>query len=164
MGEGMQRADESPDLFEAAFIRLQIAFERTCVMVTAGMGGGEWSVRAAAAIRAAFELAAADPAAANALTNEALASGRDGIADYHRLLGYLAECLRSGRDERLQGGDLPEITERALAGGLASLVAQRVDQGREGELPAVAGEAIQFVLTPYVGVEEAMRVAGMSLD
>jgi hypothetical protein len=38
------------------------------------------------------------------------------------------------------------------------LVAQRVDLGRAAELPTLAPEAIQFVLTPYLGAAEARRV------
>ena len=45
-----------------------------------------------------------------------------------------------------------------MAGGLLSLIARRVDRGRERELPAIVGEAIQFVLTPYLGAEEARRI------
>jgi hypothetical protein len=45
-----------------------------------------------------------------------------------------------------------------MAGGVAMLVAQRLDRGAASELPALAPEAIQFVLTPYLGAAEARRV------
>jgi hypothetical protein len=51
------------------------------------------------------------------------------------------------------------VTEPALAGGLVALVAGRVATGRAAELPGLAPEAIQFVLTPYLGTAEATRVA-----
>lgn len=113
----------------------------------------------AAGIRAGLEFAAAEPAAAQVLTNEALAAGSDGVARHERLLAYLGERLRQGRGERPEGDLLPGITERAMVGGIVTLAAQRLDQGREDELPAIAGEAIQFVLTPYLGAEEARRIA-----
>jgi hypothetical protein len=106
---------------------------------------------------AVLEFAAADPDAANTLTNEAMAAGRDGIARRERLIGYAAERLAPGRRLR-PVNDLPQVTETALAGGLMALVAERVSTGRAGELPALAPEAIQFVLTPYLGAEEAHRV------
>ncbi len=46
-----------------------------------------------------------------------------------------------------------------MASGVVMLVARRLYQDREGELPALAPEAIQFVLTPYLGAEEARLVA-----
>jgi hypothetical protein len=75
------------------------------------------------------------------------------------MLEHFAERLRPGRAERPEGKRLPEIVEKSMVGGLAMLIAQRVDTGRATELPALAAEAIQFVLTPYLGGEEAMRVA-----
>jgi hypothetical protein len=110
-------------------------------------------------LRAGLEFAATAPAAAQVLTNEALADGPDGIARQERLLAYLGERLRPGREERSEGDRLPGITERAMVGGIVTLVAQRLDQGREDELVALLPEAIQFVLTPYLGAEEARRIA-----
>jgi hypothetical protein len=118
-----------------------------------------WSSKVAAAIEAALDFAVADPHAANLLTNEALAQGGPGLARYQRLISYLAEHLSLGRRERGENARLPEITERALASGVATLIAQRLDNGREGELSALAPEIVQFVLTPYVGVEQARQQA-----
>jgi hypothetical protein len=150
-------ADSSPEgfaqAFEAAFARLHV------VILTAVHGQVGWPARVAAAVRAGLAFAAADPAAAQVLTNEALAQGVDGISRHERLIAYLGDGLAPGRAERPEGERLPEITEYAMASGVVMLVAQRVDRGKEEELPAIAGEAIQFVLTPYLGGEEARRVA-----
>lgn len=119
----------------------------------------EWPDQVAAAIRAGFEFAASNPGAADLLTNQALAHGRDGIARYQRFLAFAAGLLLPGRKHRPDGEPLPEIVEHSVAGGLIMLVAQRVDRGRAGELPELAPDAIQFALTPYLGVEGAQRVA-----
>jgi hypothetical protein len=92
------------------------------------------------------------------LTNDALAAGPEGIARHERLIAYLRGGLALGRQERPENDRLPEITEHAMASGVVMLVAQRVDLGRAAELPALAPEAIQFVLTPYLGAEEARRI------
>jgi len=159
MNDTGQYRDGSALAFEAAFFRLQAAIDGACRIERIGAPAPDWPAQAAAAIRAAFEWAAANPEAANLLTNKALGEGPGGIARYHRLVAFLAGLLREGREERGEAPDLPSITERALAGGLASLVAQRLDQGREDELPALAPEAIQFALTPYLGAEEARLAA-----
>jgi len=139
--------------FEAAFARLQVRIEE-------GYGSrAAWPEQVAAAIEAGFSFAAEDPAAANVLTNEALAQGPDGIARYQRLVGYAAELLRPGRALHARDEPFPEILERGLAGGLAAIVAERIDQSRAAELPALIPEAIQFALAPYVGAEAARRIA-----
>jgi len=142
------------DAFASAFARLRIRIESACA------GEPDWPSGTAAGIRAALMFAAADPAAVQILTTDALAAGKAGFEHYGRLISYLCELLTPGRAERPDAERLPPETERALAGGIAMLVAQRVDTGKHDELPALAPEATQFVLTPYLGVDEARRVAG----
>ncbi len=153
MDEAARRQDGFAEAFESAFARLRIRLETACA------GLPDWPAGTAAGIRAGLEFAAADPAAAQALTSDALAAGRPGFAHYERLISYLCDLLVPGRDECPGAERLPKETERALAGGVAMLVAQRVDLGRHGELAALVPEAIQFVLTPYLGIDEARRVA-----
>ncbi len=148
-----ERPVELGDAFEPAFARLQIRVEAACT------GELEWPARVAAGVRTALAFAAADPATAEVLTNEAMAAGKDGFARYDRMIEYFADALRPGRAERADGERLPEITEKTMVGGVAMLVAQRLSFGRQSELPALAPEAIQFVLTPYLGAADAKRVA-----
>jgi hypothetical protein len=153
VGGGAQQPDEFVSAFESALARLQIRIETAC----AAEDG--WPAEVAAGIRAGLAFAAADPAAAEVLTNEAMAEGKVGFARYDRMIDHFAASLRRGRGERPEGEWLPEITEKTMAGGVAMLVAQRLNFGRHAELPALAPEAIQFVLTPYLGAAEARRVA-----
>jgi DNA-binding PucR family transcriptional regulator len=153
MGETAHFSDDFADAFEAALARFQVRVEKACT------SGEDWATGAAAAIRAALEFAAEDPAAANTLTNEAMAAGLDGIARRERLLAHTGDALARGRAERPEAEDLPEMTEHALVGGIAALIADRVARGRADELPGMAAEAIQFALTPYLGIAEAKRIA-----
>lgn len=149
-------ADSSGDfsmMFEAAFARLQVTVLEACEEAL------DWPEKVALGMRAGLAFAAADPTAAQALTNEALANGVEGIARYERLITYLGERLYPGRHERREERELPGITERAMAGGVLTLVSQRIDQGRAGELTKLAPEAIQFVLTPYLGAGDARNIA-----
>lgn len=150
--------DDFSRAFEAAFARLQVAVEEAFVSRVV------WPDQVAAAIRAGFEFAAGDPEAANLLTNRALAHGRDGITRYHRLIDFVAGLLAPGRDLSSEGALLPEILEIAIASGIATLVAQRVDQGRAGELPALVPDAVQFALTPYLGSDAARQIAVETQD
>lgn len=153
MGGRAEQPENFAGAFESAFARLQVLLEMACV------GGGPWPERVRVAVRQGLEFAAADPAAASVLTAGALAEGVDGVERYERLMAFLAGLLEAGRAESAHGADLPATTERSLAGGVATIVANRVDRRRAGELPGLIAEVVQFVLTPYLGTEEARRVA-----
>ncbi len=152
MGSGAGQADDFAFAFDSAFAALQVRIKSACA------GAGDWPDGVAAGIGAAFEWVAAEPLAAQLLTNDALAGGSAGFERYERMVGYVAELFAPGRERAGHGERLPEITERAMASGVAMLVAQRLSL-RQGELPALAGEATQFVLTPYLGSAEARRFA-----
>jgi hypothetical protein len=154
MGDRARQPDDFAFAFDSAFAALQVEIESACA------DAGGWHARVAAGIRAAFEWAAAEPAAAQLLTNDALAQGSAGFGRYERMIAYVAELLEPGREQAAHGERLPKITERAMASGVAMLVAQRLSLGQQAELPTLAGEAIQFVLTPYLGSVEARRAAG----
>ncbi len=148
-----QPPDDFAAAFEASFARFQVRVEEACA------ARSEWPARIAAAIRAGFEFAAADPVSAGLLTRKALAAGPDGIARHQRLLAYIAEGLAEGRDEAPLGRTPPELTDHAVAGGLVALVAERLERKRLAELSVLAPEAIQFALTPYLGAAAASRIA-----
>ena len=148
-----QQPEDFASAFEAAFARLQVLIEMACASERA------WPERATLAIRRALEFAAAEPESASVLTNEALEQGGDGLERYERLMAYLSGVLEQGRAESPHGADLPPLTERSLAGGVATIVANRVIRGCGDELPGLGGEVVQFVLTPYLGTEEARRLA-----
>ena len=154
MGASAGQPDDFAVAFDSAFAALQVRVESACA------AAGDWPTGVAAGIRAAFEWVAEEPRSAQLLTNDALAGGSTGFERYERMIAYIAELLSPGRERVEHGGRLPEITERAMASGVAMLVAQRLSMRREGELPSLVPEAIQFVLTPYLGSEEARRVAG----
>ncbi len=153
MRDEARHPDDFATAFESALARLQIRVETAC----ASEAG--WPAKVSAGIRAALTFAAADPAAAQVLTNEAMAGGRAGFARYDRMIEHFAAALQPGRAERQEGEWLPEITEKTMVGGVAMLIAQRLNFDRCSELPAIAPEATQFVLTPYLGAAEAKRVA-----
>jgi hypothetical protein len=158
MNDKAQQPDDFADAFEPALARLQIRIETACASESG------WPAEVAAGIRAALAFAAAEPDAAEVLTNEAMAGGKDGFARYDRMIDHFAAALRPGRAERPEGEWLPAITEKTMVGGVAMLVAQRLTFSRQAELPALAPEAIQFVLTPYLGAADARRVALDSPD
>ncbi|MET0305938.1 MAG: hypothetical protein ABW196_06890 [Solirubrobacterales bacterium] len=153
MSDEAQRPDDFDTAFQSSLAHLQVYVETACA------SEGDWAAKVSAGVRAALTFAAANPAAAQLLTNEAMSGGKPGFARYDRMIEHFAEALRPGRAERPTGEWLPEITEKTMVGRLAMLIAQRLSLEQHADLPALAPEAIQFVLTPYLGTADARRVA-----
>lgn len=153
MAETDVLGDDFAAAFEDAFSRLRIQIETACA------DEREWPVRIAVGIRAAFAFAADHPDAARLLTNEALARGEKSQVQYQRMISYFAALLLSARDPGSDDGHQSTVAENAMAGGVALLVGRRLAHDREDELPAAASEAAQFVLTPWVGIDQARQIA-----
>jgi hypothetical protein len=54
---------------------------------------------------------------------------------------------------------LPEATEEALVGGIVSLIVRELSAGRGGQLESLLPDLVELTLAPYVGAEEAARLA-----
>lgn len=80
----------------------------------------------------------------------------DAAASRHHLaMRELVEALVAEAPGAGAGG--PRI--EALAGGLARLTAMKVSAGQADELPALLPDLVELSLRPFVGSEEAIRVA-----
>lgn len=136
--------------FDSAFAGLQVAILDACGREA------EWPDQVAAAIRAGLRFAAADPAAARALTVEALAEGGEGVRRQQRAIDYCAELLRAAvpDDDRR-----PPLTERLLVGAAFSAAADRVYAGDAEGLAGIAADLVELVLLHYLDAEEATRLA-----
>lgn len=141
--------------FEVCFSELQVEVGGACAKQR------PWPRGVVVAVHAAFAYAAREPGSARVLSVESLRDRTHGPEAAERLIATFAEQLRQA------GGDLlgsERVTERALIGGLLSLVRRRVSLGKEAALPALAAEAVQFLLIPCLGAEQARRVAAEQAD
>jgi hypothetical protein len=138
---------------EQAATRLLWTIERAC------RRAGEWPDGVRAAVEAALALFAAEPAPARMLLFGPDEAGPLGQMRHAETLARLEGLLRAGRE--LAAGDLPDTLERGLLGG-ASFIVSRPLRAEEPEgLPRLAGELTALLLSPYLGREEAERVAGL---
>ena len=138
---------------EAAFERLLYLVLRAC------NAQSEWPLKVKAAISAALHFAATEPDRARLLTLDALAFDTAVRRHIVSSRNHLAALLGAGREHSSQGFPIPQITERALVGGIASIIAARLNDGAPAELPGLEPQLVELVLMPYVGGEEAARVA-----
>jgi AcrR family transcriptional regulator len=86
-------------------------------------------------------------------------SAGDKIVEVHhetmrKLVGALTKGAPKGRKGQPAG-----TREQALAGGISRLIVLRLSAGEAEELPALLPALTELVLRPYLGGEEAVRVA-----
>lgn len=117
-----------------------------------------WPARVRGAIAAVIGSLTEASSIARAFLVEATASSIAGTERQIVAMERFAELLREGRDAS-DSSDLPEATERALIGGIASIVSGCLLAEDPQALPALEPQLVELVLIPYVGVDEARRAA-----
>ena len=146
---------------EACFLAAYDALDGylASLMEQAVEGQSEWPERVAATFASLVAFLASRPNFARlylveaSTVGEAMASRRDRTAERFIAL------LEPGR--KLRGGDreLAEGIEEALVGGIVTLLARRILAGEAERLAEFAPAVTEFALSPYLGPDEARRVA-----
>jgi AcrR family transcriptional regulator len=120
---------------------------------------GPWDEKVAATLKALFAAIAANPNVARACLVEALTAGPVAVARYEQTLANFEPLLRPGRDLKPSNAELPDTLEATLFGGVFWIAYQRLIVGEADKLIGLLPETIELVLSPYVGEDEAVRVA-----
>jgi AcrR family transcriptional regulator len=122
-----------------------------------GGAKGGWPARVQARLAALLDGFAANPDLGRFCLGAPPAAGGAVAATYRDFLVRLVEVLGEGRPKRARS--VGPAAEYGLAGGLAALIlaalAERSGEGLRDLLP----EITELVLTPYLGREEAARLA-----
>lgn len=119
----------------------------------------DWPSRVVAAARSALAFLAAEPDLARLCLVEAQSAEPVVSAHFHAAVRELAIPLRAGRGERAGDRELPPNTEDSLAGALVSLAGRKVAAGEAARLEDLLPDFTEFVLAPYLGPDEAARLA-----
>jgi AcrR family transcriptional regulator len=117
--------------------------------------GDSWPRQVDAALRALFTLVAADPATARACLVESLTAGSALIDRYERTLTSFTPLLEPGRRLSAHEEELPPTLEDTVVGAVSWFLYQRLIVAEVEELQKRRPEALEFVLRPYLGEEEA---------
>jgi AcrR family transcriptional regulator len=120
--------------------------------------GEEWARRVRDAIDALLKLLAAEPALASIALVEGLRAGRGVYDRYQAAVESFVGYLREGAPASPAGGEVPEATDEAVVGGIASLLGRRVLVGEADRLSELFPEILEFALAAYLGEEEARRI------
>jgi AcrR family transcriptional regulator len=152
------------DKQEAFLALLDAANERTLYVVEEAYDRetGPWPDKVGAGLGALLQLISAHPNVARACMVESLTAGPEAAARHEAALKRFAPLLRPGRELNPRQAELPATLEDTLAGGVLWVVNQRLIGGEADQVRALLPEALEFLLRPYVGEDEAAREAGQA--
>jgi len=119
----------------------------------------DWPQRAIAATRAALAFLAAEPDLARLCLVESQAAGPAVSARFHAAVHEVTPYLQQGRAERAAERELPATTEDSTIGALVMLTSRKVAAGEAAQLEDLLPELVEFILAPYLGAEQAARLA-----
>jgi AcrR family transcriptional regulator len=148
------------DKLECVLAAHEIALERLQeVIATACAGEISWADGVTAAVDAGLRFATRHPAetrllllATHTVSEPKLMGAALGAHE------QFAELLRAGRKQR-GGGSPTDLTESAVIGSVTAIVGARLSAGQVDGLRKLGPELVQIILAPYLGYEEAQRVA-----
>ncbi|HEX7280140.1 MAG TPA: TetR/AcrR family transcriptional regulator [Solirubrobacterales bacterium] len=164
----LAHAGVTPEEFEAHFPSLEQGLiaaqedflERLRLEVAAACDLDRgWPESVRAALAAALAYVADAHALARAFAVEATAASLVASERQYAALEDLASLLRVGRRFYPEAAEMPPATERALVGGVASIITDRLLSEEPQALIELEPQLAEFLLVPYLGRTEASRFA-----
>jgi AcrR family transcriptional regulator len=128
-------------------------------VVSACDAPGQWPLKVRAALMAILSSLVEASNLARVFVVEAVATSIAAAERQFAVLDQFATLLRGGRDLYPEAASLPDATERALVGGIASIVSAHLLMEDPQAIPALERELVELVLIPYLGEGEARRIA-----
>jgi AcrR family transcriptional regulator len=119
----------------------------------------DWPHQAIAATRAVLAFLAAEPDLARLCLVESQSAGPAVAARFHGAVHEAVPFLELGRAERERDRPLPDSTEESIIGALVSLAGRKVAAGEAEQLEDLLPDCAEFILSPYLGAEEASRLS-----
>lgn len=119
----------------------------------------EWPLKVRAAMRSVIHSLSEASTLARVFTIEATAASFAAAERQFAILDGFARMLRDGRRLYPQASELPVATERALVGGIASILFAHLLAEEPGMLATVEPELVELLLGPFLGQSQAKQVA-----
>lgn len=121
----------------------------------------EWPARVRNALSAVLATLVEASGVARVFVVEAAAASLAAAERQLALMERFARLLGEGRRHYPVAAGLPEATERALVGGVASIVSGHLLMEDTESIPAIESQLLELLLIPYLGETEAKRVASL---
>lgn len=147
---------------ECFVVAYDTVMEQLRERVSAGFEEAEdWPHAVRAGIGAMLAFLATNPHLARLCMVEALVAGPVVVERYDAAIRSFVPYFQSGREGRSPEvlARLSPATEEALVGGMVSLISRRIIAGKAEDLEELLPDLVEFTLTPYLGSEEAAKIA-----
>lgn len=143
--------------FEAAY---EASFEYLRAGIEAVEAEKDWGHTVRARLEALLGALAAEPDLASFFLIAPSSVGDEVAERHHEAMRLLVAALTEGAPKAKGKGASPETQEQALAGGISRLVVRKLGEGEAAMLGELLPALTELVLWPFVGGEEAVRIAG----
>jgi AcrR family transcriptional regulator len=150
------------ECFLAAFEVLADHIHELAIEAAASESG--WPRKAIAAARSVLAFLASEPDLARLCLVEAQAASPAVSARFHEAVQEVTPYLEQGRGERPGNRELPPSTEESTIGALVMLTSRKAAAGEATRLEDLLPDVAEFILAPYLGAEEATRLASAAAD
>jgi AcrR family transcriptional regulator len=124
----------------------------------------EWPQKVRVALATMLRFLAGEPELARVCMIEPIAAGGEIAARHRASMQGFVEILKAGRPEHTGERPLPEATEATLVGGIVSLIVREINADRTEQLERLLPDLVELTLAPYLGGEEAARLARQGSD
>jgi AcrR family transcriptional regulator len=131
----------------------------TSVALDAYEKAESWTDGLSDALRATLRLLSAEPDVARLALVEILAAGPQALERYDRAMRQFVPMLEAGRGESVHGEEIPARVSEEIIGGVTQTLYLRVLEGKNSTLEDSFEDLLYFGLVPFVGHEQALRVA-----
>jgi len=122
----------------------------------------DWPQKVRAALATMLRFLAGEPELARVCMIEPIAAGGEIAARHRQSMQGFVEILKAGRPQHTGERPLPEATEATLVGGIVSLIVREINAGRTEKLEELLPDLVELTLAPYLGADEAARLARSS--
>jgi AcrR family transcriptional regulator len=150
--------ESKDDCFLAAYDAAIERIREEVIAACEGAEGEEWAHRVRAGINALLNLLAAEPALGSIALVEGLRAGRGVYDRYQAAVESFVSYLQQGAPLTPGGNEVPEATDEAVVGGIASMLGRRILAGEAEQLNELFPEILEFALAAYLGADEARRI------
>jgi AcrR family transcriptional regulator len=150
--------ESKDDCFIAAYDTAVERVREDLLVACSNSGAEDWTGRVTAGLEALLKHFDSEPATASIVLVEGLRAGRGVYDRYQAAIESFVTLIGEGAPRSAVGNEVPETTDEAVVGGIASMLGRRLLAGEGEQLSELFPEILEFVLAAYLGAEEARRI------
>jgi AcrR family transcriptional regulator len=143
--------------FAAAF---EVAGQQTLsAAANAYTAESDWPQAVHAALRSLARYLSDDPSFTRMTLVEVLAAGPDALTQRDQILQSFSLLLKPGQQYSVSALTVPAIAPEAISGGILEVLYFYISNDRAADLPQLVPQLTYIALAPFIGTEQAAKVA-----